>query len=392
MNFADSRYIEQEMNKNNFQKTQNISESDVIIMNACSVRKHAEDRALGWLSSIQDKKKLIISVGCLSKHIPQKLKAVGADIAKLKFDIKDILKIDIKNPSTSYNFQIEAEIPIVRGCDRFCSYCIVPYLRGPVISIDPEEIFREIEYLSGNNVKIITLLGQNINRYNYKGYDFADLLKDLSHYRVFGFSFLTSHPSDMSDKIIDAMSGNKKILSFLHLPFQSGSDKVLKNMGRGYTIKHYINLINKVRDKIPRIRISTDIMVGLPNESEEDFNKTLDIVRKIRFNEAFMFAHSKREGTLDNLKKSIPLKIKKERLSELIKVQRKISRELKKNKINSIYKVLILKKAPRGNNSYISKSRDNQIIIIEGNYEVGDIIKIKIEKLSGGTLIGKSVS
>lgn len=393
MNFADSRYIEQDMNNNSFIKTNNIQEADIIIMNACSVRKHAEDRAVGWLSSIQDKKKMIISVGCLSKHIPDKLKSVGADIAKLKFDIKDVIGKNNKEDVLAFNYSTEAEIPIVRGCDRFCSYCIVPYLRGPVISRNPDEIFQEIEYLIANNVKIIQLLGQNINRYNYKGYDFADILKDIGKYKkIFGFSFLTSHPADINRRIINSISRNDKILKCFHLPIQSGSDRILKAIKRGYSIKHYIDLINQLREKIPSIRITTDIMVGLPSETEEDFNKTISIVKDIRFDEAFMFAFSKREGTLDNLKNCLPLNARKERLSKLISIQRKITKELKEKKINSTHTVLILKKAPKGDNSYLSKSRNGQVIIIEGNHKSGEVKKIKIEKILGGSLIGKSFS
>ncbi len=395
MNFADSRHVEELLSRNDLTKSESIEDADFVIVNACSVRKHAEDRALGWIKSVSNRVEKLIVIGCLAVHREEELRKAGADIVKYQFELDDIISNISKDIKAIGKFpsKITAEVPIVRGCDRFCSYCIVPYLRGPVISISPDDILNEINDLVGRGTRIIQLLGQNVCRYQYKGYSFVDLLRDASEIKgIKRLSFLTTHPADLDDSIIDTMAKTDNIMKYIHLPIQSGSDRLLKSMFRGYTTELYRKIIIKIRERIPDVRITTDIMVGLPGEKEGEFLSTLSVVKDIRFDEAYMFAFSPREGSLDNLKKDILFEVeRKRRLKILIEEQRNITMEKKREKIGKTMEVIVIKRA-KSEELFFTIGENGSPVLIEKQAKPGDILSVRISGLKGGSLFGEVIS
>jgi len=395
MNFADSRHVDELLSRNDLTKSESFEDADFVIVNTCSVRKHAEDRALGWIKSVSNRVKKLIVIGCLARHREEELRKAGADIVKYQFELDDIISKISNNVKSTEKIpsKIAAEVPIVRGCDRFCSYCIVPYLRGPVISISPDDILNEINDLVGRGTRIIQLLGQNVCRYEYKGYSFVDLLRDVAEIEELKkISFLTTHPADLDDSIIDTMAKTDNIMKYIHLPIQSGSDRLLKSMFRGYTTELYRKKIIKIRDSIPDVRITTDIMVGLPGEEEGDFLSTLSIVKEIRFDEVYMFAFSPREGSLDNLRKDILYEgERKRRLKLLIEEQRNITMEKKRDKIGRTMEVIVIKRA-KTEELFFTIGEDGSPVLIEKQAEPGDLFSVRISVLKGGSLFGEVIS
>ncbi len=356
MNVADSDYIAGLLEEKGYTKTEEPSLADIIIINTCTVRQHAEDRAfsyLGTLRKLKDKKLSlkIYLAGCaaslykdekeflsLKKRFPHLDEIIPADeIETLNEKLTRTLTTEISSSQSSTNprsLQPCEFVTISRGCSNYCSYCIVPYVRGPLIPRSTEEIIQETIYLTKHGINEITLLGQNVNSYNYKGIGLADLLKKVSAIdEVKSIGFLTSHPRDMSDEIIETISSMPKVRKNFHLPLQSGSDRILQLMNRGYTSQQYINLVGKIRKLIPPAVITTDIIVGFPTETEEDFEKTLSLVKEINFENFFAFKYSPRKGTAAHktMPDDIPVKIKEERLNRLLELLKKQKRHLTTN-------------------------------------------------------------
>lgn len=394
MNFSESRLIGEKIKSLGHEITDALEKADMIVVNACSVREHAEERALGWISSVSSKKAKIYAVGCLAAHVPQKLKNAGAHFISREIKWEEFPPAGDEEFSTlkEEDLPIDYEISIVKGCDRFCSYCIVPYLRGGVQSLSPEEIFSDIEKCAAMGGAIFNLLGQNVNRYDYKGYKFSTLLKDATHINgVKKLTFLTSHPADLTEKIVVTVAENEKILKNFHLPYQTGSDRLLNLMRRSYNSEDYRNKIRMIRDIYPSMRLTTDIMVGLPGETERDFRDTLRMAEEIRFDEAFMFAYSPRKGTLENL---VPERVQKEtagkRLSDLIKVQNSISLEKKKEKLNKKDTVL-MKSVSRKGDFALGILSDFSPVLVDAPYQRGKEAEMVLTELKGATLFGRLV-
>ena len=358
MNVADSDLVAQQLIERGFLLTENVNEADIIIVNTCTVRQHAEARALSYIG---DLKKLILSATSATEtladressadpHKPKSRKIIvmGCVASRLKDELKkkfpfiddvipanEIEKVsevlekhyDCLTSNLS-NKTFSEFVTITRGCSNFCSYCIVPYVRGPEESRPVIKILLDIEKLTNSGKHEITLLGQNVNSYNSNGTDFADLIlkiNDISEINKLGF--MTSHPKDMSDKIIDAIASCEKIPHQIHLPLQSGSDKILKLMNRHYTKEKYLTIIGKLKKKIPDVKFTTDIIVGFPDETEKDFNDTLEIVKEVNFASAFTFKYSPRENTKAFfMKDDVPMSIKKERLARLNALLKKLEK------------------------------------------------------------------
>lgn len=349
MNKSDAERLAYVLEQMGYQKTENEAEADVIIVVACSVRQSAVDRILGKIQKwqkIKESKKLILGLtGCVLPEDKPKLEKYF----DFFFSIKDLNKLPqllgekpIKEINTTENyFQInplysssfQAYVPISTGCDNFCSYCAVPYTRGREISRPAEEILCEVKHLIERGYKEITLLGQNVN--SYKGeieengktilLDFPDLLKKIDEIAgKFWIRFLTSHPKDMSDKLIKTIAECSKVCEYIHLPVQSGDNEILRKMNRHYTIEHYKNLIQKIRQTIPNVAISTDIIVGFPGETKEQFENTKKLMEEIQFDMAYIAQYSPRPGTAAARLKDDVLKLEKERREkELTKVLEK---------------------------------------------------------------------
>ncbi len=425
MNVYDSRIIAQILSENGYKETADKKNADVIIVNTCSVREHAEQRAIGRIGELQDLRKenpgiLIGVVGCMAQNLGNSIK--GADFVvgpsgyrKLPQIIVQSLESRVqssKKKLTTHNSQscieqtdelysdifpeskdgITAFVSVMRGCDNFCSYCIVPYVRGQARSRPPEDILKEIELLSSKGIKKITLLGQSVNEYSYNGVNFPHLLRLIDGTGVPWINFTTSHPKNMSQELIDAIRDGEKICEWLHLPMQSGANEILKKMGRGYTKEKYLDWIHKTRKSIPEVSITTDILVGFPGESEKNFNETLEVIKEVRFDSAYMFKYSERPHTKAyNMKPKVPEEMRIERLEELINIQNKITREKNSELIGTTQEVLVLGKSKRGNSLY-GRTRQNKVVLFNGKASPGDFIKVKIKELRGWTPYGELLS
>ncbi len=280
----------------------------------------------------------------------------------------------------------------MRGCDNFCSYCIVPFVRGRERSRNYREIIKEVEKAGKNDFKDITLLGQNVNSYNYNNYDFSKLLQETSQIdSIKRLRFVTSHPKDLSDRIIETMAKQDKICEHLHLPMQSGSDEILKKMNRNYSFEHYYNIITKLRKAIPNIAITTDIMAGFPGETEKHFQENLAALEKIRFDYAFTFKFSARKGTAaEKYTNQIDEKIRLQRLQKLIDLQKKITTEKYRELIGKKVGVYVEQISKKNKYELSGRTRGNKIAVFPGKkYLIGNFVNLKITDATGWTLKGK---
>jgi len=406
MNFYDSNKLRKLLIEEGFIEVHSPEDSDIIIVNTCSVRKHAEERAFSFLSSIKNIKnnKIFCFVGCTpsiyKNEIFEKLDFVdiicgpnsykkfvsilknysGGKISIFEEDenlFNEVSEIEITEKTTSF-------ITITKGCENFCSYCVVPYARGKFVSKPENVIIDEIKVLIDKGVKEIFLIGQNVNEYGKDtGKDFVELL-----YKVHGINeilrigFLTSHPKDISDDLINSFSELPKLYKHLHLPLQSGSNKILNLMNRKYTIERYLEIIEKVRKNCPDISITSDIIVGFPYEEEIDFEETYKIVERIKFDDLYVFKYSPRPLTeASKFPDNVPKEEKGRRHQLILNLQDKISFLKNKEMEGRIDEVFIRKKSYKRKNTYIGRTLNNKPVIIE-NWSVkeGEIKKVKIEK------------
>ena len=348
LNENDSEKLVGMIEEMGYIESKDLNDADIYLINTCCVRENAEEKVfgkLGELKKIKENKDIIIAIGgCMmqEEHITKKIKnsypfvdiifgthtlhKLPENLYKVIIDrkkVKDILDIDgeiYEGLPVKRSDKKQASVTIMYGCNNFCSYCIVPYVRGRERSRKPEDILKEIEELAKEGYKEITLLGQNVNSYNGgENYKFANLLRDVD--KIEGIEiirFVSPHPKDFTDDVIDAIADSKKVSRLLHVPLQSGSTDVLKEMNRRYTKEQYLNLIDRIKAKIPEAVFSTDIIVGFPGETEEDFEDTLDVVKKVNFEQIFMFIYSRRVGTVaDKMENQIPEEIKHERFDRL---------------------------------------------------------------------------
>ena len=360
LNENDSEKLIGMVEKMGYTESKDLNDADLYLINTCCVRENAEEKLfgkLGELKRIKENKDIIIAIGgCMmqEEHITQKLKKsypfvdiifgthtlhkVPEDLYKAiksRINIKDVIDIDgeiYEGLPIKRSDNKKASVTIMYGCNNFCSYCIVPYVRGRERSRKPEDILKEIEELAKEGYKEVTLLGQNVNSYNgnvgvapqgdplkSKKYGFAELLRDVD--KIEGIEiirFVSPHPKDFTDDVIEAIKHSKKISRLIHVPLQSGSTNVLKVMNRKYTKEQYLSLIDRIKSKVPDAVFSTDIIVGFPGETEEDFEDTLDVVRKVNFEQIFMFIYSRRVGTrADKMKNQVPEEVKHKRFDKL---------------------------------------------------------------------------
>ena len=408
---------------------------DVIVFNTCCIRDTAERRALGNIGVTKAEKKrnpnlILAVVGCMPQQegVADSLKerypyvdiVLGTrNIAELKDEIQKViasrnrikkrsdkkyrcfdteqpinyLEIDEKTPQTRTSYP-NAWINIIYGCNNFCTYCIVPYVRGREVSRDMNSVLDEVKKCVEEGYKEITLLGQNVNSYGNDVDDpnvnFANLLREIDKIEgKFRVRFMTSHPKDLNDDIIDAMANSSKICNNLHLPIQAGSDKVLANMNRRYDSAKYFETIEKLRKAMPDIGITTDIMVGFPTETEEDFLKTLEIVEKVRYSNAFTFIYSPRKGTPAAKMEQIPYAVKQERISRLIKLQNKITKEISDTYVGGVFEVLCEDIAPKYEGMVCGRTESGRLVTFEGTSEdIGKFFNVKISQSKSASLFG----
>jgi tRNA-2-methylthio-N6-dimethylallyladenosine synthase len=421
MNEFDSERIAYILDKEGYSKTDKAEVSDVIVINTCAVREKAKNKLYGHIGRLKSlklsKPGLMICIGgCSAQNLKEEILKVFpfVDIIFGTHNISGlpdlILKkskinksiCDIKNNGFDYvledfknTFSFKACLPISIGCNNFCSYCIVPYVRGKEISIEPGEVIKAAENLVSKGVVEIILLGQNVNSYGKdfeKKYEFAELLDSIAHINgLERIRFMTSHPKDLSNELISVISKNKNIMNHIHLPLQAGSDRILKLMNRKYSKDNYLEIIKNMRTKIPGCCITTDIIVGFPGEDYEDFKETMDVVNKVRFNKAFTFIFSKREGTYAcNLADNTPLKEKKKWFKELLLLQNRISMEENEKFVGKNLEVLVEGAGSKG--MMQGRLENNSIVNFEGNEDLeGKFVNLNITEAKSFYLIGKTI-
>lgn len=412
MNEHDSEKIRGMMKSVGFKLVDSIEKADVVILNTCAIRENAHDKVFGFLGVLkhlkQSKPDLLIGIcGCMAqeevvvKDILNKYKYVDfvcgthnldnlISIVKNKIDTKkqqiEVLSYEgdvVENVPVLRESKYSAWVDIIYGCDKFCTYCIVPYTRGTQRSRKHEAIVDEVKELVKNGYKEVTLLGQNVNAYGkdlYEDYNLANLLSDVSDTGIERIRFVTSHPWDFTDKMVDIIASRDNIMPYIHLPLQSGSDKILKLMNRKYTSSEYLKLYNSIRSKVKNSSITTDIIVGFPGETEEDFEDTLKLVNECKFDGAFTFAYSPRENTPAALMKdAIPEEVKMDRLHRLNEIINKYSNEANKRMNNTIVKCLVTGLSDKDKTKVCGYTENMKLVNIEGPKElIGNIVNVKI--------------
>lgn len=419
MNLADTEIVLGILNNNGYGLTRNAEEADVILVNTCSIRENAEQRIYGRLGNfktIKDKKPdLIVGVlGCMAERLRQDLiekkkivdVVVGPDEYRRLPELIDVAfngdkGIGVKLSKTETYDDIiphredglQAWISVMRGCDKFCTFCVVPFTRGRERSRTLDSIVKEVRQLSERGFKEVTLLGQNVNSYRDEGNDFADLLSACAEadpsVRI---RFTTSHPQDLSDKLLYTIAEYPNICNYIHLPVQSGSNRILELMNRTYTIEHYLSLVEKARKIIPGVSFSTDIISGFPTETYEDHIMTLDVMREVRYDGAYMFKYSPREGTKAfRMKDDVSDETKTKRLQEIINLQQQISFELNQELIGT-EEVVLIEGFSKKSDKFISGRTDSNKVTItpaDERIKAGDYIKVKISRATSATLFGE---
>ncbi len=426
MNMGDSELIRLSMLKNGFIEAKNPGDADIYIYNTCSVRDNAEKRALARISTAKGigtvKKRLIVVAGCMAQRLGEEL--VKKKIANLVIGpyqsprLGDILAEFIRNKKNRLFISQEGEnfaerltpelieskdvepwhkwVTITHGCENFCAYCIVPYVRGKLISFPSDRILKFIKELADSGVIEITLLGQNVNQYGQDSGDipFHKLLEKTASIKgLKKINFMTSHPMDFTEETIHVIKESSNISRGIHLPMQSGSDRILSAMNRKYTMAHYYSIIEKIDRIIPDYAISTDLITGFPGETAEEFHETLEAIKKIKFDEAFMFSYSPRMGTPSySIKETISEKEKASRLHELIYTQREISLEKLKKRVNNKELVIAEKVSKKSGSEVAGKTFLNHPVVFSGDInDIGRETVVEISEVRGSTLFGRKI-
>lgn len=424
MNVADSEVVASIMDTAGYTVCDNIDEADAILLNTCSIRDNAEQKILSrldYLSSLRRKRKgkLIVGViGCMAERVKDELierrgvdlvagpdsyldlpslfasaetghKAINVELSTTE-TYRDIIPKKITGNRTS------GFISIMRGCNNFCSYCIVPYTRGRERSRHPESILAELADLRKRGFSEATLLGQNVNSYCHKNangteIDFAKLLTLVAESAPdMRIRFTTSHPKDMSDRIIETIASHSNICRHIHLPVQSGSDSVLKAMNRKYTSAWYMDRVEAIRRIMPDCSITTDLFTGFHGETEEDFQQTLELMRKARFDSAFMFKYSERPGTLAarTMPDNVPEDVKIDRLNRMIELQNQLSADSNRRDVGKTFEVLVEGVSKRSTEQMVGRTQQNKTCVFaRGNVRIGDLVKVRVISSSSATLI-----
>jgi len=425
MNVADSEVVASIMQMDGFALTDKITEADAIFVNTCSIRDNAEQKVIQRLKYFQSlkrkNKKLVVGViGCMAERVKDELiddygvnivvgpdayldiphlinevesggKAINVELSTTE-TYRDVLPSRIGNPISGF-------ISIMRGCNNFCSYCIVPYTRGRERSRDVESILAELRDLQSKNFKEVTLLGQNVNSFRSekdgKVIEFPELLQIVAEAAPeIRFRFTTSHPKDMSDKTLEMIAAYPNLCRFIHLPVQSGSNKILKLMNRKYTREWYLERIAAIRRILPDASVGTDVFCGFHGETEEDHQDTLSLMREVGFDMAFMFKYSERPGTFaaKNLPDNISEEIKLRRLAEIIDLQNVLSNESNQRDIGKTFDVLVEGFSKRSKEQLFGRTSQNKVVIFpRDGRRIGEFIKVKILSASSATLMGEVV-
>lgn len=442
MNKLDTNLVVNSFLQAGFDLTEEPAKADAVLINTCSVRNHAEERVLSLLGHLKHIKKtrpeLIVTVfGCMAQRlkdnllgheavnivcgplqIPQLVNLVNNAVSQVEKQSATSSDIRHKLPpresqrlddfeqvydSAENNLPAQAYVRVMHGCDKFCSYCVVPYVRGPEVSRAPEKIIAQIKKLADAGVKQVTLLGQTVNSYCYDNLSFADLLYKVSEINgIEWIKFVTCYPRNFDERIFQAMADLPKVCRYLHIPAQSGSDKILKAMNRHYTCAEYLALLQRARQIVPDIAIAGDFIVGFPGETEDDFLKTVEFIKKAQYKNCFIFKYSPRPGTRadEKLADDVSIEVKKQRNMKLLDVQEEISEDFNKTFIGKTVKVLVegaskkahLDKADKENApQLIGRTAGDYIVVFNGPENLaGQFVNVKVNRTSALTLFGEA--
>lgn len=441
MNFSDSEIVASILANQGYNTTQNLEEADLVLVNTCSIRDKAEQTVRKRLEQYNAVKKINPSMkvgvlGCMAERLKEKFldeekivdMVVGPDAYK---DIPNLLKevdegrdainVILSKEETYGDIQpvrlssngVTAFVSITRGCDNMCTFCVVPFTRGRERSRDPQSILEEIQDLWSKGFKEVTLLGQNVDSYLWYGgglkkdydkasemqkataVDFAQLLDMCAtQFPKMRFRFSTSNPQDMRVEVIEVMAKHHNICKYIHLPVQSGSTRILKEMNRQHTREEYIALVDKIYEIIPEISLSQDMISGFPTETEEDHQDTLSLMKHVRYDFGFMFAYSERPGTLAarKMEDDVPEEVKKRRLNEIIDLQQRIALERTQRFVGQTVEVLVEKDSKRSDKHWSGRNSQNTVVVFpKENYKPGDFVNVKITDCTAATLIGEAV-
>lgn len=417
MNVADSEVVLSILNAAGYARTDNLATADVVFVNTCAVRENAEQRIYGRLGDFKHFKNfnpgMVIGVlGCMAERLRKDLMSsesyvdlvIGPDeYRRLPELIENAISgergIAVKL-SRVENYDdiiplrtdgINAWLSVMRGCDKFCTFCVVPFTRGRERSRTLASVVKEVEHLSARGFKEVTLLGQNVNSYHDSVHDFADLIASVAQVdRTMRVRFMTSHPQDMSDKLIRTIAEHENICKYMHLPVQSGSNRILELMNRTYTREHYLNLVNNIKAVIPDVSLSTDFIAGFPTETDDDHAMTLDVIREVEYDGAYTFKYSPRENTKAwHMGDDVPEEKKVERLNEIIDLQREISFHKNQESVGQTVEILVEGESKKSGSDFCGRTDSNKMVVFpKSDAVVGEYLRITIERANSATLFG----
>ncbi|MAW68125.1 MAG: tRNA (N6-isopentenyl adenosine(37)-C2)-methylthiotransferase MiaB [Candidatus Marinimicrobia bacterium] len=422
MNVADSELVSGLLSQDGYDETKDINRADIILVNTCAIREHAEDKVhsrLGFYNQFKQKNpSTIIGVlGCMAQNLKEdileskpyvdiilgpdsyrRLPTMIRDRSSEKSHLVDtkLSKFELyDNMFPSRNTGINAWISIMRGCDKFCTFCIVPFTRGRERSRSIEGIISEANQAVSDGFLEITLLGQNVNSYNHAGRGFHELLDEVAQIPgIKRIRYTSPHPQDMTRKVLKVMAKHDTICNYVHLPLQAGNDRVLKRMNRTYTKSRFISLVNQIRDLLPNVGLSTDIIVGFPGESEEEFKETLDVMETVRFDSAYTFKYSSRPGTkAAEYADHVTKEEKQDRLERVIKAQKQHTLIQNQKLVGAVEIVLVEKESKRSVEHWAGRTDSNKWVIFEKeDTQIRDLVPVQIKHAKGITLRGDIVS
>jgi tRNA-2-methylthio-N6-dimethylallyladenosine synthase len=415
MNKNDSAIISHLLTRAGMVEAESTDTADIVIVNTCSVRGHAEQRALGYIATLRAWRKkqgvVLAVVGCMAQRCAATLMTdypfidllLGPDAYNtIAHRIHNVIEQHQRLKETAFNHELYSGIyphptgisdfvSIMRGCSNYCSYCIVPFVRGPARSRDASDICAQVAYLVKCGVKDITLLGQNVNEYLYEGMDFAGLLEQVAQLPgVCRIRFLTSHPKDLDEKVIKVIAQEPALCEWFHLPMQSGNDRILALMNRQYTKAQYRQCVTRIRETVPGAAITTDIIVGFPTESDQDYQDTIAAVQQLQFDDAYMYRYSSRPGTSAARYKSLPEEVIKRRLKDLIAVQTGITVQKLRGMKGQRFEVLFEEAAKRGGTR--GRTRGNRDVVVPADISPGAVHTVEVVDIKGRTPIADIIS
>ncbi len=423
MNVGDSEIVVSIMQQEGYRYTESLEEADIVLINTCSIRDNAEQRIWGRLSEMRRMRKqkpsLVIGIiGCMAERLKEELTkgGTGVDIVAGPDAYRDLPRLvrEVDNGGAGVNVQLSKEetyaeiapvrldkngvsafIAIMRGCNNYCSYCVVPYTRGIERSRDAATIVAEARTLFENGYREVTLLGQNVNSYRTGDVDFPELLKQVAEISpLLRVRFATSHPKDISDKLLETMASMPNICKAIHLPAQSGSSEMLKRMNRKYTREWYLERVAAIRRYMPDCAITTDLIAGFAHESEEEHQQTLSLMQEVGYDFAYMFKYSERPGTFAqrNLGDDVPEDVKTRRLTEIIELQNSLSEQSNKRDVGKEFEILVECTSKRSEAQLSGRTSQNKMVVFDrGYHKIGDYVRVRITGCSSATLFGEEV-